>query len=173
MPFTFDSGTQLFVAAHGRAVRALRFDRLSKSAIVVQNYVGHNEEVNDIVVAAHLLLSCSDEVLCHDFGTGRLKWRLLRPFGCRIAKLAVLGDVLVCCMEDCSVAFISIRRGAVSYYTELNGERKGGVPFIGIDPVNRMAYVNGNRCVNGWSLAVGRRVFNTDLVVGQVCNKYY
>lgn len=168
MPFTFDSASQLFVASHGSAVRALRVDKRDRTAVVVEEYVGHNDVVNDVLVTFHMVISCSNEVLCHNFGTGRLKWRLFKGLGRRVSKIAVAGDILVCCMEDCSVGMINIRRGSVMYYTELKGERVGGIPFIGLDTINRMAYVQGNRCVNGWSLAQGRRMFNSDLVVGQV-----
>lgn len=168
MPFIYDKASGLFVSSSGSSVRALNVDKRDRTAVIVQNYTGHNADVNDLLVTFHMLFSCSDEVICHNFGTGREKWRLLKEVGQPIAKLSFLGDTLVVCMADCSVAMINIRRGTLLYYVELKGERVGGLPFIGIDEFNRMAYVQGNRCVNGWSLAVGRRVFNTDLVVGQV-----
>lgn len=149
-------------------MRALTVNKPDRTAKIVQLYRGHNDVVNDLVVTFHVLLSASDEVICHNLGTGREKWRLLKFCNKRVMALSVLGDTLVCCMEDCSVAMINIRRGSLLYFVELKGERAGGVPFIGVDAFNRLAYVQGNRSVNGWSMVIGRRVFNTDLVLGQV-----
>jgi WD40 repeat protein len=168
MPFTYDNASGLFVTAVGTAVQALTVNRTDRTGVIVQKYNGHNAAVTDLLVTMHMLFSCSDELICHNLGTGREKWRLLKELGIPVARLAVLGDILVCCLADCSVAMVNIRRGVLLYYTPLKGERVGGIPYVAVDAFNRMAYVQGNRCVNGWSLAVGRRVFNTDLVVGQI-----
>lgn len=168
MPFFFDATSQLVYVGHGASVRALAPDTTTRSATVVQHYYGHLTEVNDLLVHQHNLLSGSTELLNHCVGTGRLRWRALLECGRRISKLAVQGDTLIVCLEDCSVVLVHAKRGTVLARTDLKGERKGGIPFIMIDLASRTAYVQGNRSINAWSILTGARSFNTNLVIGQV-----
>ena len=168
MPFYVDQISQLVMVATANAVRAIRPTTADRAAAIVKLYYGHVDDVNDLLVHQHCLLSSSTELLSHCLATGRLRWRALRYCGRRIEKLAVLGDTLVCCLEDCSVALVHAKKGTVLFHTDLKGERKGGVPFISIDPATRIAFVQGTRSINAWSILTGRRMFNTDLVLGQV-----
>jgi hypothetical protein len=111
MPFFFDHVSQLVLVGNQNGVRALTLTPASRSASIVMHYYGHNEPVNALHVHSHTVLSASTELFSHCLSTGRLRWRALGYCGRRIEKLAVLGDVLVCCLEDCSVAMVQANRG--------------------------------------------------------------
>jgi hypothetical protein len=168
MPFFFDPTSRMVFSGVGTSLRGLVPSTSTRTCTVVQHYPGHVTEVCSVLVHQHNLLSGSTELLNHCLGTGRLRWRCLLDCGRRIEKLAVLGDTLVCCLEDCSVWTVHATRGTVLARTNLKGERKGGVPYILLDVQTRTAFVQGNRSINAWSILTGARSFNTDLVIGQV-----
>jgi hypothetical protein len=169
MPFFFDPVSQLLVVSVGPSVRALCIKNRDRTAVVVKHYSGHVDDVNDLLVHLHLLLTASTELINHNFGTGQERWRALGDNGKRIAKIAVLRDLVVCCFEDCSVGMVHAQKGDVLYLTNLRGERAGGVPSIIIEPISQYAFVQGNRCINAWNCRTGTREYNSDLVLGQVC----
>jgi hypothetical protein len=168
MPFFVDHVSQLVYVGTADAVRAIRPKYDDRLAAVVKLYYGHTDTVNDLLVHNHTLLSSSTELFNHCVSTGRMRWRALRYCNRRIEKLAVLGDTLICCLQDCSVVLVHATKGTVLFHTDLKGERCGGIPFIAIDPATRIAFIQGNRSINAWSILTGRRTFNTDLVIGQV-----
>lgn len=88
--------------------------------------------------------------------------------GRRIDKLLMKVDHVFCQLQDCSLVLLHARSGEVLVHTDLKPGRAGGLPSIQLDVLGNQIIAHGNHTINVWGAGTCKRVYNTDLVIGQV-----